>query len=305
MGALYIIGENPAESEANARHARHLIKNVGHVVVQDIFLTATAELADVVLPSAADWCENDGTVTNSERRVQLVRKALDPPGLARVDSHIVCALAERLGHPWGEPTAEELWDELRSVSLKWHHGMSYTRLAELGGLQWPCPSLDSPGTMSLHERLWAEDPADRGEPAPFNPVEHAPPMDRLTEEFPIRLTTVRNLDGYNSGVQTGGFPSPLRRREALRVCADDAIKLGIADGDRVRVTSPHGSVEAPVAFDPALRPGLASLSPHYSEEVDVNTLTNDAWDPKSGTSEFKATAVRIERLPSALPLVGD
>jgi formate dehydrogenase major subunit len=264
-------------------------------VVQDIFRTATAELADVVLPGAADWCEYEGTVTNSERRVQRVRKALDPPGSARPDSHIICGIAERLGHPWGRPTAEQVWDELRSLSLNWHAGMSYARLDTLGGLQWPCPTAEHPGTPTLHTRLWAEGPEELGRPAPFTPVEHAPPLDTLSEEFPIRLTTVRVLDGYNSGVQTGGYSSPLRRRECLRMDAGDAARLGIADGDRVRVVSRRGAVEAPVAFDPSLRPGLASFTPHFSEEVDVNVLTNDAWDPKSGTSEFKATAVRIEK----------
>jgi formate dehydrogenase major subunit len=296
LRSLYCIGENPAESEANVSHARHLLEGLDHLVVQDIFRTATAELADVVLPAAADWCEYEGTVTNSERRVQRVRKAIDPPGSARPDTHIICGLADRLGHDWGQPTAEQVWDELRSVSLKWHHGMSYRRLDEHRGLQWPCPDEEHPGTPLLHARLWAADEAERGVPAPFTPVEHAPPVDTLTDEFPIRLTTVRVLDGYNSGVQTGGYASPLRRREALRMDASDAAALGIADGDTVRVTSRRGSVVAPVAFDPSLRPGLSSFTPHFSEEVDVNVLTNDAWDPKSGTSEFKATAIRVEKL---------
>ena len=296
MSALYCIGENPAESEADATHARHLLSSLDHLVVQDIFRTATAELADVVLPAAADWCEYEGTVTNSERRVQRVRKALDPPGLARPDTHIICGVAQRLGHDWGEPTAEQVWDELRSVSLNWHHGMSYDRLDALGGIQWPCPDTDHPGTPLMHTRLWADDPAERGAPAPFTPVEHVPPADELTEEYPIRLTTVRLLDAYNSGVQTGGYASPLRRRESLRIDAADAAALGVTDGDRVRVTSRRGSVEAPVWVDRSLRPGLASFTPHFTEQVDVNVLTNDAWDPKSGTSEFKATAVRIERL---------
>lgn len=296
MSALYCIGENPAESEADATHARHLLSSLDHLVVQDIFRTATAELADVVLPAAADWCEYEGTVTNSERRVQRVRKALDPPGLARPDTHIICGVAQRLGHDWGEPTAEQVWDELRSVSLNWHHGMSYDRLDTLGGIQWPCPDTDHPGTPLMHTRLWADDPDERGAPAPFTPVEHVPPADELTEEYPIRLTTVRLLDAYNSGVQTGGYASPLRRRESLRIDAADAAALGVTDGDRVRVTSRRGSVEAPVWVDRSLRPGLASFTPHFTEQVDVNVLTNDAWDPKSGTSEFKATAVRIERL---------
>jgi formate dehydrogenase major subunit len=296
LRALYCIGENPAESEANATHARHLLEGLDHLVVQDIFRTATADLADVVLPAAADWCEYEGTVTNSERRVQRVRKAIDPPGQARPDTHIIYGIADRMGHSWGEPSAEEVWDELRSLSLNWHHGMSYARLDALGGIQWPCPAEDHPGTPLLHARLWADDPAERGTPAPFTPVEHVPPVDTLTPEFPIRLTTVRVLDAYNSGVQTGGYASPLRRREALRMDAEDGAKLGIADGERVRVVSRRGAVEAPVSFDPSLRPGLASFTPHFSEEVDINVLTNDVWDPKSGTSEFKATAIRVEKL---------
>ncbi|GAA5153991.1 molybdopterin-dependent oxidoreductase [Pseudonocardia eucalypti] len=308
LRALYCIGENPAESEANAVHARHLLEGLDHLVVQDIFRTATAEMADVVLPAAADWCEYTGTVTNSERRVQLVRKAIEPPGLAKPDTHIICGIAEKMGYPWGEPSAEQVWDELRSVSLNWHHGMSYARLAELGGLQWPCPEEDHPGTPLMHARLWADDPADRGTPAPFTPVEHVPPLDELSEEFPIRLTTVRNLDNYNSGVQTGGYTSPLRRREALRIDASDAAELGIEEGERVRLVSRRGAVTAPVSFDPALRPGLASITPHFTEQVDTNAITNDAWDPKSGTSEFKATAIRIEKLPQtaqpALPAAG-
>ncbi|MBP2368327.1 formate dehydrogenase major subunit [Pseudonocardia parietis] len=304
LSALYCIGENPAESEANAVHARHLLEGLDCLVVQDIFRTATAELADVVLPAAADWCEYEGTVTNSERRVQRVRKALDPPGVARPDTHIICAIADRLGHAWGEPTAEQVWDELRSVSLNWHHGMSYARLDALGGIQWPCPAEDHPGTPLMHARLWADDPVERGDPAPFTPVEHVAPVDELTDEFPIRLTTVRLLDAYNSGVQTGGYASPMRRRESLRMDAADAAHMGIADGERVRVSSRRGSVEAPVALDPSLRPGLASFTPHFSEEVDVNALTNDAWDPKSGTSEFKATAVRIEKV-AGLPVAGE
>ena len=305
LRSLYVIGENPAESEANAGHARDMLEGLDHLVVQDIFRTTTAELADVVLPAAADWCEYEGTVTNSERRVQRVRKAIDPPGLARPDTHIIAALANRLGPDWGEPTAEQVRDELRSVSLNWHHGMSYRRLDELGGLQWPCPDEEHPGTPLLHERLWADNEAERGVPAPFMPVEHVPPVDVLTEEFPIRLTTVRVLDGYNSGVQTSGYASPLRRRESLRMDGTDGAELGIADGERVRVTSRRGSVEAPVWFDPSLRPGLASFTPHFSEEVDVNVLTNDAWDPKSGTSEFKATAVRIEKLRAPAAVAGE
>ena len=306
LRAVYCIGENPAESEADVAHARALLSGLDHLVVQDIFRTATAELADVVLPSCADWCEYEGTVTSSERRVQRVRKAIDPPGQARPDTEILSALAGCLGHDWGRPTPEQVWDELRSLSLNWHHGMTYARLAAEGGLQWPCPTEDHPGSPTLHTRLWAPDAAERGTPAPFAPVEHAGPLDELSADYPLRLTTVRRLDSYNSGVQTGGYASPLRRSEALCIDPADAAAAGVADGERVCVISRRGAVEAPVRFDAAARPGLAYITPHFSEQVDVNLITNDAWDPQSGTSEFKATAIRIEKLPvpARVPVAG-
>ena len=306
LRAVYCIGENPAESEADVAHARALLSGLDHLVVQDIFRTATAELADVVLPSCADWCEYEGTVTSSERRVQRVRKAIDPPGQARPDTEILSALAGCLGHDWGRPAPEQVWDELRSLSLNWHHGMTYARLAAEGGLQWPCPTEDHPGSPTLHTRLWAPDAAERGTPAPFAPVEHAGPLDELSADYPLRLTTVRRLDSYNSGVQTGGYASPLRRSEALCIDPADAAAAGVADGERVCVISRRGAVEAPVRFDAAARPGLAYITPHFSEQVDVNLITNDAWDPQSGTSEFKATAIRIEKLPvpARVPVAG-
>ncbi len=293
LRVLYIVGENPAESEADAARVRRLLGGLDHLVVQDIFLTKTAEFADVVLPAAADWCEADGTVTNSERRVQRIRKALDPPGNAWPDIKIICEIAKRLGHDWGNPTAEEVWNEVRSLS-RMHAGMSYARLEEHGGLQWPCPDENSPGSPFLHGRLWM-DPIE-GPPAPFHAVEYVPPLDELTDEFPIRLTTGRRLDSYNTGVQTGGYASPLRRRESLCIAPEDGERLGVADGERVRVTSRRGSIEAPVCYDPTLRPGLAFMTLHSSDEVDTNLLTNEAWDPQSGTSEFKATAIRIDRV---------
>jgi predicted molibdopterin-dependent oxidoreductase YjgC len=174
-----------------------------------------------------------------------------------------------------------------------HAGMSYARLEALGGIQWPCPDLGHPGSQYLHERLWA-DPRG-GPPAPFSPVEFVPPLDELTEEFPIRLTTGRRLDSFNTGVQTGGYSSPMRRREAIWIAPEDGRRLGVADGERVQVSSRRGTVQAPVAFDDTLRPGLAFMTLHAANEVDTNILTSEVWDPKSGTADFKATAVRIAR----------
>jgi formate dehydrogenase major subunit len=263
-----------------------------------MFLTATAELADVVLPAANSSLETDGTVTNSERRVQRVRRALDPPGDARDDLLIVQELARRMGSDWGWQGAEDAWNELRTLSPV-HAGMSYARLEGLGGLQWPCYDEDHPGELFLHSRLW-EDPVP-GNRVPFVPVEHDPPVDRLTDDYPIRLTTGRRLESYNTGVQTGGYSNPMRRGETLDVSPEDAASYGLGEGERVRVVSRRGKVEVPVRVDPGLRPGLTFMTLHFQDDVATNLLTIDATDPKSGTAEFKATAIRIEKLPEPAP----
>src|SRR4051794_13982082 len=252
LRALYVLGENPAQSEADAAHAIELLEGLDHLVVQDIFLTRTAEMADVVLPASASWCEAEGTVTNSERRVQRVRKALDPPGSARDDIEILCEIARRLGHDWSA-NAEAAWDELRSLSPM-HAGMSYAHLEELGGIPWPCWDEQHPGESFLHGRLW-ETPR-RGPAAPFHVVEHSAPVDELDQDFPIRLTTGRRLDSYNTGVQSGGYPSPLRKGETIDLSPEDVARLGLEEGERVLVASRRGSVTAPVRIDPGLRPGL-------------------------------------------------
>jgi formate dehydrogenase major subunit len=291
LRALYVIGENPAQSEADQGRAIRLLRGLDHLVVQDIFRTQTADLADVVLPASATWCEAEGTVTSSERRVQRVRKALDPPGEARDDIEIVYELGRRLGHDLGSPRAEDVWNELRSLSPM-HAGMSYARLEEQGGIPWPCWDESHPGELFLHGRLWAPEVAER---APFNVVEHDPPVDALDDEFPLRLTTGRRLESFNTGVQTGTYTSPLHRDgTALRLAPEDGARYGVADGGRARVVSRRGAVEAPVRYDTTLRPGLAFMNIHFPDEVATNVLTIDATDPKSGTAEFKATAIRVE-----------
>ena len=300
LRAVYVIGENPAQSEADKEHTVELLRGLDHLVVQDIFLTRTAELADVVLPGSASWCESEGTVTNSERRVQRTRKALDPPDGARDDIQIILDVCRRLGHDWQygdtpRDVAEAVWDEVRSLSPM-HAGMSYARLEELNGIQWPCPHDDRLEPSYLHGRLWADDPAERGRLAPFSPVVDDPPVEGLSEAFPLRLTTGRRLDSYNTGVQSGGFSNPLRHGESIDVSPEDAARLGVVDDEWVRVTSPRGALTAPVRIDPVLRPGLVFMTFHFPEQVDTNVLTIDATDPKSGTAEFKAAAVRIEKL---------
>jgi len=293
LTALYVLGENPLRSEADQKRARRLLEGLDTLVVQDVVWTATAEIADVVLPAAASWCESEGTVTSSERRVQRVRRALPPPPGARDDLDILFALAKRLGRDWGEPDAEALWNEVRALSPV-HAGMSYARLEAEGGLQWPCYDEAHPGELFLHSRLW-ERPV-RGPRAPFHCVDHDPPVDRLTADFPLRLTTGRRLEEFNTGVQTAGYSYPRRRGESLDLSPEDAARYGVAEGERVRVVSRRGEVIAPVHVDEALRPGLTFMTFHFPEEVATNLLTIEANDPKAGTAEFKAAAIRLERL---------
>jgi formate dehydrogenase major subunit len=198
-----------------------------------------------------------------------------------------------MGHDWGTPSAEAVWEEVRRLSPM-HAGMSYARLETEGGLQWPCYDETHPGELFLHSRLW-EDPVP-GSRVPFVPVEHDPPVDRLSDEFPIRLTTGRHLDSYNTGVQSGGYRYPRRRGETIDLSPEDVARLGVAEGERVRVVSRRGEVEAPVRADAGLRPGLAFMTFHFQDDVATNRLTIDATDPKAGTAEFKASAIRVERV---------
>jgi predicted molibdopterin-dependent oxidoreductase YjgC len=191
------------------------------------------------------------------------------------------------------PDPEALWNELRVLSPM-HGGMSYRRLEEMGGIQWPCYDESHPGELFLHGRLWNEPLI--GPRAPFSVVEFEPPVDQLDEHYPIRLTTGRRLDDYNTGVQTRSYASPLRRTEALGLSPEDGLQYDLQEGDEVRVTSRRGSLVAPVRLDSGLRRGLAFLAIHAHDQLATNELTIDAVDPKSGTAEFKATAIRIEKV---------
>ena len=295
LTALYCIGENPAQSEADGTHALEHLKGLEFLVVQDLFLTRTAQLADVVFPATASFAESNGTVTNSERRVQRVRKALNPPGEARDDIAIIAELSRRLGYELGSSDPQVLWDECRTLSPM-HGGMSWARLEQLNGIQWPCPDESSEGASFLHGRLWETDDAKRGPRAGFHPAEDEPPVDVLDANFPLRLTTGRRLESYNTGVQSQAYASPMRLGETVDLSHEDARALGVQAGQQVRVVSRRGAVVAPVRIDPLLKKGLVFMTFHFPDEVDTNLLTIDATDKRSGTAEFKAAAVRVEKL---------
>jgi predicted molibdopterin-dependent oxidoreductase YjgC len=297
LHALYVIGENPAISDADTHHVEKALGRLDLLVVEDLFLTRTAQLAHVVLPAAAGWCETEGTVTASDRRVQRVRKALEPPGGARDDLEVVQDVARRLGAAWWRPqTAREIWDELRALSPI-HRGMTYERLDTGSGLQWPCWDENHPGEQFLHARLW-KTPCE-GEVAPFKPVVHDPPVDAVDTEYPLLLTTGRRLDSFNTGEQSNRFSTPLRRDEALLLSAHDMAAMGLVDGERVRVRSRRGQVEVGVRTDDSVRAGLAFMTFHFPEQIGTNHLTINAVDPLSGTAEFKASAVRVEKVAAA------
>ena len=298
LTSLFVIGENPIQSDADAGHVESAVKRLGHLVVQEIFLTKTAELAHVVLPSAASWCESEGTVTNSERRVQRCRKAMDPPDGARDELWIISEIARRMGHDWPTPTAEDVWNEVRALAPDFVGGMSYARLEALDGLQWPCPDESHPGTVFLHSRLW-QTPVG-GMRAPFSVVVNEPPSEDRTPEYPFLLTTGRRLESYNTGVQSSGYDSPLHLGETLDISPEDAERLGIGDGDIVRVSSRRGSLTVRARIDNALRENLVFMTLHFPDDVKTNVLTLDVSDPKSGTAEFKACAVRVELIDSSL-----
>ena len=263
-----------------------------HLVVQDLFLTQTAQLADVVLPAASTLGEAEGTVTSSERRVQRVRKALDPPGEARDDIEIVYELARRLGHDLGSPRAEDVWNELRSLSPD---ARRHELRAARGARRHPVavPRRGRPGHAVPPRRGCGTTSSRTARRSSV--VEHSPPVDLLDDDFPLRLTTGRRLESYNTGVQSGGYASPLHAA-ARRSCSRPRTARATASptARASRVVSRRGSVEAPVRYDTTLRPGLAFMNLHFPDEVATNVLTIDATDPKSGTAEFKATAIRLE-----------
>ncbi len=288
LKAMYIMGENPVLSDPNASHLEEALKQLDFLVVQDIFMTETARLADVVLP-AASFAEKDGTFTNTERRVQRVRKALSPPGNALTDWEIIRDLAGRMGHPMPYRSAEEIFDEMAAL-VPSYAGISYERL-EKGGLQWPCPDRYHAGTKVLHRDRFV-----RGL-GKFHAVEFHSPAELPDEEYPFLFSTGRIRYHYHTGTMTRRSRSleHVAPEERLEMHADDAARLGIAEGEMVRVASRRGQVTAKVRVGTRSQPGMVFGTFHF-REVPVNRLTNDALDPAGKIPEYKVCAVRVEKL---------
>ena len=286
--ALYVMGEVPHLTDVDLNHARRCLGKLDLIVVQDLFLTATAQAADVVLP-AAGWGEVDGTLTNTERRVQRVRAAVPPPGEARPDVEIICDLARRMGHDMGDCTPARIWEEIASLTPSMA-GLSYARLEERG-LQWPCPTPEHPGTEYLHTDLHTG-----GKKGKFQASEHIPPAELPDQEYPLLLTTGRRLYHYHTGTRTHtaqGMDEVLPE-ECVEISPADARRLGINESDLVRVKSRRGELTLPAAIVGRCPEGTVFMSFHFAS-APVNMLTHGALDPVAGIPEYKVCAVRLER----------
>ena len=284
--ALYVMGENPMISDPDITHVEAALKHLDLLIVQDILLTETAKLADVVLPSAC-FAEKDGTFSNTERRVQRVRKAVAPPGQAKADWEILSAIATKMGYPMEYASAEAIMEEIRTVTPS-YAGITYERL-EKEGIQWPCPNTDHPGTRFLHK-----DRFSRGRGL-FHAIEYIPPAELPDDEYPMLLSTGRVLYQYHTGTMTRlGKGTTERYPESLaEIHPADAAKLGIEDGQRVRVTSRRGTVEAKAKITGRSDQGMVFMNFHFHEAA-VNLLTNPALDPVAKIPEYKVCAVRVE-----------
>jgi formate dehydrogenase major subunit len=290
--ALFVFGENIVMSEPNTNRTSRLLEQADLVIVNDIFETETTAFADVVFPATC-WAEVDGTYTNTERRVQRVRKALEPPGEARDDWWIFAELGRRLGHDMGYASPAEIWDELRELGTS-YHGITWERCEDVG-VQWPAPSLDHPGTPFLH--MGGEFTRGRGR---FVPVDWVPPSELPDEEFPLVLSTGRRLWHYHTGTQTrrsAGFDEVFGE-ELIEISPADAERLGVADGEMVRVTSRRGSVDVRAWVTHRSPPGVCWMAFHF-REAHANVLTTEAGDPVTQTPELKHCAIRVEKVPAA------
>jgi len=284
---MYIMGENPALSDPDTTHVIEALEALDFLVVQDIFLSETAKLADVVLP-AVSFAEKDGTFTNTERRVQRIRKAIEPIGQAKPDWLIITELATRMGYPMAYESPKQIMEEIARLTPS-YGGMSYDRL-EGGGLQWPCPTQDHPGTRFLHEGKFT-----RGL-GKFTPVEYIPPAELPDKDYPLVLTTGRVLYHFHTGTMTRRVKglNEIYPEGLVEINPDDAEKLQVLDGSVVKVTSRRGSVTTKASITERVPAGTVFMTFHFREAA-ANVLTNPALDPVAKIPELKVCAVKVEK----------
>jgi formate dehydrogenase alpha subunit len=287
LKALYIIGENPLVSDPDLNHLEDSIRHLDFLVVQDIFMTETARLADVVLPSAC-FAEKEGTFVNTERRVQRIRKAVEPPGEAWDDWKITCEISKRMGYTMDYADSEAIFREITEVTPS-YAGISYDRI-EVEGLHWPCPTSDHPGTPILHSGQF---PKGKGT---FHAIDYIPPAERADDDYPMYLTTGRVLYQYHTGSMTRKTDGLNERAPGsfVEISPQDAEKYGIEDGATVKVASRRGEIEAQVQISDKAVTGTVFIPFHYAEAA-ANKLTNAALDPVSGIPEYKVCAVRVSK----------
>jgi len=291
LKGIYVLGQDFALSEGNVKKVQKALGELDLLVVQDIFMNKTAEFAHVVLP-AASYAEKEGTFVNTERRVQLVRKAVEPPGNAKTDLDILCELSQHMGYPMNYENPEAVWEEMRSL-IPIYGGITYKRLEENEGLQWPCPTEDHPGTPTLHVGKFTRGMGILSE------VDFRPPAEETDEEYPLLLTSGRSFMQYNAGTMTRRTKSGIAEPENyIQISPEDAEKLGIENKQKVKVSSRRGEIEVQAkVFN--IVPGVVWMPMHYVESP-TNVLTNDAYDPDCGITEVKVCAVRVEPAEAAV-----
>lgn len=287
LKVLYIIGENPLVSDPDLNHARKCLEHLDFMVVQDIFLTETAQMADVVLPSCC-FAEKDGTFSNTERRVQRVRKAVEPPGQAKDDWEILCALSTRMGYPMTYAEPNEIMEEIARVTPS-YGGITYERIED-EGLHWPCPNVEHPGTPILHREQFTSGKGN------FHAIEYIPPAEMADEEYPLYLTTGRVLYQYHTGTMTMKSEGLNEKVPEcfVEISPEDAEKYNVKDGSHVMIRSRRGEIRAAVKVSPMAVTGTVFIPFHFALAA-ANTLTHAALDPVSKIPEFKVCAVQLEQ----------
>ncbi len=287
LKALYIMGENPMLSDPDLKHAEHAFDKLDFIVVQDIFLTQTAQKADVVLPGAC-FAEKNGTFTNTERRVQRVRKAVDPPGDARDDLTILSDLAKKFGAEFSN-SAETVFQEIRKL-VPQYAGITYKRIEDEDGICWPCPDENHPGTRILHKEKII-----RGKGL-FTPLENRQPQEIPDKNYPFILTTGRRYEQFHTATMTrkSRVLNAYYPAAAFEINPVDAKKLGINDGDEIMVSSKRGEITTHAKISGKLPEGVVFGCFHFSESA-VNILTNNALDPVARIPEYKVCAVNIKK----------